>query len=172
MKESLNFIYKEQKELSTYGGIAALLGWDQMTYMPTCGASDRSEQSALISRLAHEKFTSDVLWNHVQKLVDPGILEQLNQRDKAVISRLEKDIEKSRKVPSEFVEKFSKVTTMAYPAWQNAREKSDFYIFQPQLEKIVELKKEYCGYINLPGPRYNSLLDSYEEGMTVDRLKK
>ena len=48
MKESLDFIYKEQKELSTYGGIAALLGWDQMTYMPKMGATDRSEQGALI----------------------------------------------------------------------------------------------------------------------------
>jgi len=61
---------------------------------------------------------------------------------------------------------------MAYPAWQNAREKSDFSIFQPHLEKIVELEKQYCRYINLPGPRYNSLLDGYEEGMTVDILKK
>ena len=41
MKESLDFIYKEQKELTKFGGIAALLGWDQMTYMPTKGAAER-----------------------------------------------------------------------------------------------------------------------------------
>ena len=52
MKESLDFIYKQQKELSTLGGVAALLGWDQMTYMPHSGALDRSEQSALISKLS------------------------------------------------------------------------------------------------------------------------
>ena len=171
MKESLDFIYKEQKELSTFGGIAALLGWDQMTYMPINGAVERSEQTALISRISHEKFTSDKLWNHVQKLMDPDVLEELQEKDKAVVIRLEKDIEKSRKVPSEFVERISKTTTLAYPAWQEAREKSDFSIFLPHLEKIVELEKEYCGFIDLPGPRYNSLLDDYEEGMTVDRLK-
>jgi Zn-dependent M32 family carboxypeptidase len=87
MKEALDFIYKEQKELSTFGGIAALLGWDQMTYMPTGGAAERSEQSALISRLAHERFTSDKLWNHVQSLAAPTIFDELNERDKAVISR-------------------------------------------------------------------------------------
>jgi carboxypeptidase Taq len=64
------------------------------------------------------------------------------------------------------------VSTLAYPVWQEARQKSDFSIFLPHLEKIVELEKEYCGYINLPGPRYNSLLDGYEEGMTADKLKK
>lgn len=172
MKESLDFIYKEQKELSTFSGVAALLGWDQMTYMPIMGTAERSDQSALISRLAHDKFTSDTLYDHVMKLSKEENFETLEEKDKAVVKRLEKDIEKSRKVPSEFVERMSKTTTLVYPAWQEAKEKADFSIFSSHLEKIVELKKEYCGYINLPGPRYNSLLDDYEEGMTAEKLKK
>lgn len=34
------------------------------------------------------------------------------------------------------------------------------------------MKKEYCTYLNLPGHPYNSLLDDYEEGMTVEKLKR
>ncbi len=170
MKESLDFIYKEQKELSTFSRIAALLGWDQMTYMPKMGALERSEQSALISKLAHEKVISDEFWNHIQILSNNK--DNLSEKDKAVIVRLEKDVEKSRKIPSDFVEKMSKTTTLAYQAWEEARGKNSFKIFSPHLEKIVELEKEYCGYINLPGPQYNTLLDDYEEGMTVDILKK
>ena len=55
MKESLNFIYKEQKDLSTLGGVSALLSWDQMSYMPPMGLQERSEQSALISKLVHKR---------------------------------------------------------------------------------------------------------------------
>jgi carboxypeptidase Taq len=172
MKESLDFIYKEQKELSTFGGIAALLGWDQMTYMPQMGAIDRSEHSSLISRLSHEKVVSDKLWNHIGNLTKSENFEKLNLKDKTVVSRLKKDVEKARMVPSNFVERMVKTTTLAYPAWQEAREKSEFKIFLPHLEKIVELEKEYCELIKLPGPRYNSLLDDYEEGMTVDRIKE
>ena len=172
MKESIDYIYKEQKELSTFSGIGALLGWDQMTYMPQKGGIERSEQISLISRLAHEKFTADELYNHVKKLNEIDALKKLEQKDKAVALRLIKDIEKSRKVPSEFVERMSKTTTIAYMVWQEAREKDKFSLFAPHLEKIVELEKEYCTYINLPGPAYNSLLDDYEEGMTVDRLVK
>jgi len=171
MKESLDFIYKEQKELSTFGGIAALMGWDQMTYMPPMGALERSEQIALISRLSHERVVSDKLWNHIEILSKSKNFEKLSVKDKKVVTRLKKDVEKARLIPSNFVEKIAKTTTIAYPAWQEAREKSNFKIFLPHLEKIVELEKEYCGYINLPGPRYNSLLDDYEEGMTVDKLK-
>lgn len=170
MKESLDFIYKQQKELSTLGGIGALLGWDQMTYMPKMGAGERSEQSALISRWSHEKVVSDDFWNHIQKLYDN--YESLSERDKIVVKKLKKDVEKSRKIPSDFVEKFSKTTTFAYQAWEEARGKNDFKVFSPHLEKIIELEKEYVSYINLPGPRYNTLLDDYEEGMTVDTLRK
>ena len=172
MEESLDFIYKEQRELSTFGGIAALLGWDQMTYMPQLGAIDRAEHSSLISKLSHEKVVSDKLWNHIQNLSKSENFEKLNSKDKAVVNRLKKDVEKSRMIPSSFVERMVKATTLAYPAWQEAREKSDFKIFLPHLEGIVELEMEYCGFINLPGPRYNSLLDDYEEGMTVDKLKR
>jgi len=172
MKDSLDFIYKEQKELSTFSGIGALLGWDQMTYMPPDGRFERSEQISLVSRLAHEKFTTDELYKHVKKLNEANSIAKLEKKDKAVAKRLIKDIEKSRKVPSEFVERSSKITTLAYPAWQEAREKDDYSIFSPHLKKIVELEKEYCTYINLPGPAYNSLLDGYEEGMTVDKLNR
>jgi carboxypeptidase Taq len=171
MKESLDFIYKEQKDLSNFSGIAALLGWDQMTYMPPKGIEERSEQISLISRLAHEKFISDKLWNHVRKLADISILNALEEKDKIVVIRLEKDIEKARKIPTDFVEEMSKATSLAYGAWQEAREKNKFTIFASHLEKIVELEKKYCEYMSLPGHPYNSLLDDYEEGMTVEKLQ-
>ena len=50
--------------------------------------------------------------------------------------------------------------------------KTSISLFQPHLEKIVELQKQYCDYIKLPGHPYNSLLDDYEEGMTVEVLKR
>ena len=170
MKESLNFIYKEQKDLSTLGGVSALLSWDQMTYMPPMGLQERSEQSALISKLVHKRVISDKLWNHIERLSNN--IKNLSEKEKAIVTRLTKDVEKARKIPSEFVEKMAKTTTLAYPAWQEAREKADFSIFSSHLEKVVELEKEYCGYINLPGPKYNSLLDDYDESMTIDKLKK
>lgn len=172
MNNSLDFIKKEQKELSKLGGISSLLGWDQMTYMPKKGVKSRSEQSSMISRMIHDRITSDRLWKHVNKLSKTENLENLNEKDKAIVKRLRKDVKKARKVPSEFIENFSKTTTMAYSAWEKAKGKNDFSVFSPHLEKIVKLEKEYCGYIDRPGHMYNSLLDDYEEGMTVKKLKK
>lgn len=172
IQDSIDFIYKEQKELSVFGGIAALIGWDQMTYMPQQGAAEKSEQSALISRLSHEIIISDELWEHVKKLNKKENFERLMEKDKAVVNRLEKDLEKARKIPSDYVKRASKATILSYQAWEQAKKKNNFKLFSPHLNKIIELEKEYCGYINLPGPKYNSLLDGYEEGMTYGKLRK
>jgi len=172
MKESLDFIYNQQKELSTLSGIGALIGWDQMTYMPKMGAQEKSEQSALLSKISHEKVISDEFWSHIEKLNQETIYDQLSEKDKHVVKRLKKDVEKSRRIPSEFVVKISKATTIGYQAWEQAREKNDFKIFVPHLEKIIDLEKEYCNFFEIPGPKYNTLLDDYEEGMTIDTLRK
>jgi carboxypeptidase Taq len=171
MKEYLDFIYKEQKEISTFSGISALLGWDQMTYMPKMGVSERSEQTALISRIIHEKVISDKIWKNIKMLSKKEIFSKLSKKDKLVINRLKKDVEKARKVPSEFVEKMSKITTISYQSWEEARNKNNYKLFSPHLEKIIELEKEYCGFFDIPGPRYNTLLDDYEEGMTAAKLQ-
>ncbi len=172
MQDSLKYIYNEQKELSIYSGISAILGWDQMTYMPKLGINDRSQHNALISRIMHEKVISDKFWRRIKKLYEADTFNKLNKKDRIVINRLYKDIEKSRKIPSIFIEKLSKVTTVAYNSWEESRKKNNYKLFSPYLEKIIELKKEYCDMINIPGHKYNSLLDDYEEGMTVPILKR
>ena len=48
-------------EVSDLGYAAALLGWDQQTYMPPGGAEARGNQLALLGRLAHEYGTSPEL---------------------------------------------------------------------------------------------------------------
>ncbi len=172
MKDSLSFVYQQQKELGTFGEISALLGWDQMTYMPSKAAADRSKQLSLLSRLAHEKVTSDSFYKHITHLTRPDIFEQLKKDQQLVLSRLKKDVDKARKIPSSFVEKMAKTTTLAYQAWEQARSAKKYSVFAPHLKQIITLEQEYCTYIDLPGPAYNSLLDDYEEGMTVDVLKR
>jgi len=172
MNVSLEFVLKEQKELSTYGGIGALLGWDQMTYMPKQGAQERAEQTALISKLAHEKVIADPFYNAVTKLAKKSVVSTLEEPYQHVVTRLKKDLEKARKVPSSYVEKSARITTMAYQAWEQAREHNQYAHFGPHLSKILELEQEYISFFDIPGPPYNTLLDDYEEGMTVEVLQK
>jgi len=57
--------------------------------------------------------------------------------------------------------------------WREARKKSDFAMFKPYLEKMVDLKRQEAEKLGYQGHPYNALMDRYEEGITtedVDRI--
>ena len=164
----LSLVKESQKEAILLSQSAALLSWDQETYMPAKAIESRSEQISLLSSMIHKKLTSDNLFSAVKELRNN---HNVKGDDKIMVERLYKDLLKARKIPNDFVRELSKTQSLAVKAWKEAKEKSNFKIFQPHLEKLVKLKIKEANYIKLPGHIYNSLLDSYEEGMTVEKLK-
>ena len=171
MKKELKTIYRIQKDISVLSSVLGLLSWDQKTYMPKDANSGRAEEITAISKLIHEKFLSNELYKAVKKLNSKKIFKTLNKKDKLVVKKLYKAVMDARKIPSEFVEEMSLVTSNAVMKWQEAKEKNNFKIFSPWLEKTIKLKRKQCEYVKIPGHPYNSLLDDFEEGMTVEKLR-
>ncbi|MCH7663666.1 MAG: carboxypeptidase M32, partial [Chloroflexi bacterium] len=56
MKEKLIQLKTKLQEVDDLNSAAALLYWDQSTYMPPGGAAARGRQTATLARLAQEKF--------------------------------------------------------------------------------------------------------------------
>src|SRR3989344_1701149 len=168
MKKDLQFIKEIQKEIILLGHIGALLNWDQQTYMPKKASKERAEQSAHLNLFVHEKLISNELFDSLNRLKNYN----LSSDDKIMVNKLYKDVLKLRKLPKEFVTEMSKATSLGFDAWQKSREKKDFKIFQPYLEKIIKLKRQETKYLGFKNHPYDSLLDYYEEGMTAEELKK
>ena len=57
-------------------------------------------------------------------------------------------------------------------AWEKAKDASDFEIFKPYLEKVVEFQKEFINYWGYKNDKYDTLLDKYELGLTTEKLDK
>src|SRR5262245_60594813 len=55
---SLSELKTRLREIADLRAAAAVLDWDQTTYMPEGGAQARGRQTALLSRLAHERWIS------------------------------------------------------------------------------------------------------------------
>lgn len=167
IQKSIEIIEKYQKEIQLLSQTTALLEWDHQTYMPKNAHISRSEKVAFLKSLIHEKMTNKTFEDSVNFLKD----KDLDERYKIMIKRLSKRISKQKSLPKEFVEELSIATSEGYNQWIKARQKKDFSIFAPALEKIIILKRKEAEYYGLPGHPYNSLLDDFEEGMTVERLK-
>ena len=59
MSEKLEKLKILLAEVADLNATQELLNWDQQTYMPTGGSEARGNQLATISKISHQKFTSD-----------------------------------------------------------------------------------------------------------------
>ena len=169
MTKSIDHLKELLGVVSDLGLSAAVLGWDQQTYMPPGGAGARAMQLATLSRLAHEKFVSEELGEILEfaKVDVEGI--DPDSDDYCLVRKTDRDYQKEVKVPSEWVGEFSRVTALAHQDWEKARAESNFSLFEPRLEKIVGLRREYADFFGPYDHIYDPLLDDYEPGMkTVD----
>lgn len=151
---------------------ASVLSWDQETYMPPGGASARAEQIGTLSKLSHEYFTSEDIGNLLEILEPQAHQWDYNSTEAGLVRVAKRDYDKAVKLPSELVAELARTGALAKQAWQKARETSDFSLFRPSLEKIVELCLTKAKALGYEDRIYDALLDEYEPGMKTARVEQ
>lgn len=158
-------------EITDLSKAQAVLGWDQRTMMPPLGAPARAEQLASLARVIYEKATSDTLGRMLDDL-QPYEESLPYESDEASLIRVtRRDYEKMRRVPADLRVEMTRSSSLASQAWIDARQKSDFQLFLPHLEKAVELKKRYIDCFVPFEQAYDVLLDDYEPGMKTSQVQ-
>lgn len=160
--EELRDYFTEIKRLSYIG---SLLGWDQEVNMPRGSVLGRSKQLALIETLIHKRLTSDKARDLIK---NAEIISNLNDLESAMIRESKREYELATKLPEKLVVEMSETGSKGVEAWRDAREKSDFSLFQPLLEKHVELQIERAERLGTHPDLYSTLIDLYEPGATYD----
>ena len=108
---------------------SALLRWDQETYMPPGGASERGYQLATMSRIAHLKFTSPEVGQLLEDLRPLSNELDPDSDDARLIKVTERLYKKKSKVPASLIADIAKATSDAHLVWEKAREESNFIGF-------------------------------------------
>ncbi|HIE57772.1 MAG TPA: carboxypeptidase M32, partial [Anaerolineales bacterium] len=165
MEEKLNQLKAILAEISDLNAASALMGWDQQVYMPQGGAGARGTQLATLQKLIHQKSISPEIGQLLEDL-SAEIADLDPDSDEARLIKVAKrDYERAVKVPPSFTAEFAKVTSDAFGAWMEARSSDNFSKFQPHLEKIVDLGKQYVEFFAPYEHVYDPLLDMFEPGM-------
>ena len=146
---------------------SSVLGWDQQTYMPPRGAATRSEQLATLDSLAHELFTDDEIGALLNELEDYAAKVDYDSDEASLIRVTKREYDKAKRVPATLIEQISRTTSLALESWTKARAESKFRLFQPDLEKIVDLEIQLAEYLGYKDRIYDALLDEYEPQMTT-----
>lgn len=156
-------ILDRYKQIWALRHASALMDWDVQTYMPPQGIEHRSIAIAQLSLLS-QKFITDPSFI---ALVEKAEGAELNDYERGVVRVLKREIKYNTKIPPKLLEEITVTTQEATVAWREAREKSNFSLFRPRLEKIIELSRQVAEKLGYEKHPYNALLDLYEEGFTV-----
>jgi carboxypeptidase Taq len=166
-------IYKSVKsrlqEISALEGISGLLGWDEMVMLPNQASAARGAQKEVLSGILYEK-KSDVLLGQQLKQLHDSHSSELSNVEKANVRLAYNDYLRLVLLPKEMVQRQSRLETEGYNAWLDARKNKDFSLFEPTLSEWVALKREEAELIDKTQPMYDTLLYTFEKGMTTKRL--
>ena len=166
--ERLKTILAEVTDLSR---AAAVLEWDQETYMPPGGVMNRADQLTTLRRLAHIRFTAEDVGGLLDELDGEVGSLPFDSDDASLVRVTRRDYDQARKLRPELVAEITRAGATARPVWQKAREDSDFKLFALYLEKNVELNRRVADALGYDERPYDALLNRTEPGLTTDQLE-
>ena len=171
MEEKIEQLKATLAEISDLDHATALLAWDMQTYMPPAGAEGRGNQLAILDRLVHDRITSPDLGKLLDELKPYAATLEPDSDGARLIKVTARKYDKALHIPARYIEESARLTALAEQAWVVARQKSDFSIFQPYLERTVALRKEYASFFPGIDHPYDALLDDFEPGMKTAEVK-
>jgi len=170
MSEKINQLKEILAEVSDLDHAARLLDWDQQVNMPARGSEARGHQLGTLGKISHEKFTSEQVGKLLEDLGKEFASSKSN--DAALVRVASRKYDKAVRVPSQYISRQAVVIAKAFEAWVEAKGKSDFSIFRPHLEEVVQLVHEYVSFFPSADHPYDTLLDDYEPGMKTAEVKE
>ena len=173
MQEKLNELKARLWEVNDLHGAAALLYWDQATYMPPGGAEARGRQLAALSQLAQERFTDPAVGRLLDELQPYEASLPYDSDEASLVRVTRRQYQRATRLPAAFVAEASQHAARSYQAWTTARPANDFAAMQPLLEKTLELSRRAAGYYGWPagGHVADALIEEADYGMTVATLR-
>jgi carboxypeptidase Taq len=159
-------------EINDLGAAGAVLGWDQLTYMPQGGAPARGRQLATLAKVAQEKFIDPKIGKLLDDLQKYAESLPFDDDDASLIRVTRRDYERATRIPPEFTARLNVHSTEAYMTWAAARPANDFAKVRPNLEKTLDLSREmanfFPGYEHIADP----LIDFADYGMKASSVRK
>ncbi|MEH7345249.1 carboxypeptidase M32 [Bacillus sp. JJ1532] len=155
------------KKIEAYNEALSLIYWDLRTGAPKQAVEKRSEVIGMLSSDVFNMSTSEEMAAYIEKLSGDHALSDITKK---TLAECKKEYDRNKKIPPAEYKEYVILQAKAESIWEEAKAKSDFAMFEPHLEKLVATTKRFINYWGYEGNKYNTLLDMYEPGITVEAL--
>jgi len=163
-------LQKRSRRIAFVSGASELLSWDMETYMPAKGLEFRAEQLAYLSGQAHRLWTAKVVGAWIDACEQHGF--DVESPEAANVREWRRGYDRATKLPTDLVEKFERTRALAREAWREARQRSEFELFRPHLEKLIDLNRRKADCLGFQESPYDALLDGFEPDMRASQLRE
>lgn len=158
-------------EIQDLRAAAAVLAWDQATYMPSEGAASRSHQLATLAKETQERATAPALGELLSQLEPIEAELDYASNEASLIRVARRDFERALRVPPSFLARFSRYSAQSYDAWTQARPANDFQRMQGHLERTLDMSREFAEFFPEREHLADPLIEESDYGMDVAQVQ-
>lgn len=148
----------------------SLANWDVSTLAPPKGKQAAAKAMGVLSGEAFSLKTSPEMREVIKAYQSNS--SRLTEAEAREMELLAEELEKLEKIPKEEYQEFSELQQTAMVVWEEAKEKDDFGMFAPYLEKILYFTRRFARLTKPEMHPYQACLDDYEKGQTMEELDR
>lgn len=154
-----------QRNLYAKNHLMALLRFDSETAAPKGSTDARGVTMSIMSEEIFKQMTAPETYALLDELsANKDALDQLTARQVELMNR---ELKLLKNIPMQEYIDYELLLNKSHEVWIEAKQKNDFALFQPYLEKIVAASIRNAGYIDSSKQPYDVLLDRFEHGFTM-----
>lgn len=157
-----------QKKMYAYNAASTALYLDGETVAPKNTAEGRGVALSILAGESQKLFTAPEVGELLEFLTEKK--EELTFEARRQVEELSRSYRQLSLIPADEYMEYTMLTNDASAVWHEAKEKSDFAMFCPYLEKIVEFNRKFAGYYDSTKKPYDALLNEYERGVDMEYL--
>ena len=159
------------RETQLLGSIQSTLYWDQNTSMPSAGAAWRGEQLTLLATQLHARQSSVAYADLLAAAREHWCSGDRCPEQGRNLDLLEQDLRRQQSLDPALVAALAKAKAEGYDVWQQARAASDFSLFAPALQTLIDLRQEQAKQLNEPRSCWETLAQPFEPDLRLERLE-
>ena len=170
LKEALAKLAELEKKRYAYRTASSSLYLDGTTTAPKETAGGRGVALGVLAGEEHKLFSApevgellDLLWEKRDELEHPV---------RRQVEELRRSYAQLKRIPADEYMEYAMLVNEADDVWHKAKEKSDFEMFRPVLEKLVAFNIKFAGYYDASKAPYDALLNEYERGVDMAYLNQ
>ena len=167
-QQAVDALKKLQELLTAYHHVMGVTYLDAVTAAPKGSFEGRGKTMGILSQITYDLVANPDNADLLRVLeADKDNLDPQTRRE---TEELRKQYDQLHRIPAQEYVEYSMLINDAEAVWQNAKNESNFAMFAPYLEKIVDFNRRFAAYYDPNKEPYDALLNEYEEGLTMQTL--